>query len=202
MPELGDIRSSRWAQAPELNDSSAYQDNSSRSTPKARHPREPRSRGSHANSNDKATGPTATTSLFKTSGLGDSRWAQDDSTVMLYIPTQTIVLDEEGDTLMLDFNDPSVAEHIVGALGGERQSTSHHILEHDDNSDSRIRAPVLPTRWVMVLDTNFLLSDLPLVGKLLEGNRDWGNVLMVPWAVIMELDGLKRSSASTTLRRG
>lgn len=54
----------------------------------------------------------------------------------------------------------------------------------------------------MVLDTNFLLSDLPLVGNLLEANRDWGNVLMVPWAVVMELDGLKKSNASVMLPRG
>ncbi|KAI5815113.1 hypothetical protein BZA77DRAFT_249047 [Pyronema omphalodes] len=53
----------------------------------------------------------------------------------------------------------------------------------------------------MILDTSFLLSDLPLVGKLLKENRDLGNVLVVPWAVIMELDGLKKSSAPMTLRR-
>ncbi|CCX33512.1 Similar to Transcriptional protein SWT1; acc. no. Q12104 [Pyronema omphalodes CBS 100304] len=117
-------------------------------------------------------------------------------------PTQTIVLDEEGDTLMQDFNDPSVVRQIVGVVGGERQSTAGHILEHDDNAGSRIRASVSSARWVMVLDTNFLLSDLPLVGNLLEANRDWGNVLMVPWAVVMELDGLKKSNASVMLPRG
>ncbi|KAI5818294.1 hypothetical protein BZA77DRAFT_291840 [Pyronema omphalodes] len=282
MPILGDISSSRWAQAPEPSASSTSRDNSTRSTPKATNPRAPRSRGPHAR-------PTITTSQSGSGGLSGSRWAQDDNTALPSraqkdgiqkskrplrpqalknaskplakslpiifsgagaieakknieqsppprsqslpgpsliqaptpsdasnisknigtgvcrdnsIPTPTIVLDEEGDALMLDFNDPSVARQIVGVVGGERQSTSHHILEHDDNSDSRVREPVAPTRWFMVLDTNFLLLDLPLVGKLLEGNRDWGNVLMVPWAVIMGLDRLKRSSASTTLRRG
>jgi hypothetical protein len=217
MPILGDISSSRWAKAPEPNPSSTSRDNRTRSTPKATNPRTPRSRGPRTNPTDKPTKPTTTTSLPGPGGLSGSRWAPDDSTVLLSrtqkdgiqkpkrplrpqalknttkplakslpivfsgagaivakknkekspprrenspgpgpiqapipsnashisrnigtgiypdncIPTQTIVLDEEGDTLMQDFNDPSVAKQIVGVVGGERQSTARHILEHD-----------------------------------------------------------------------
>lgn len=46
---------------------------------------------------------------------------------------------------------------------------------------------------VLVVDTCFILAHLHLVDKLVAEHSRWGNVVMMPWAVIMELDGLKLS---------
>jgi hypothetical protein len=51
-------------------------------------------------------------------------------------------------------------------------------------------------QWVLVVDTSFILSHLHLVNNLVEAYTRWGNVVMLPWATIMELDGLKKSNST------
>jgi hypothetical protein len=50
-------------------------------------------------------------------------------------------------------------------------------------------------KWVLVVDTSFILSHLHLVDNLVKAYTRWGNVVMLPWATIMELDGLKKSNS-------
>lgn len=52
--------------------------------------------------------------------------------------------------------------------------------------------PIVAGYTVLVIDTNILLSSLPMVASLVESNR-W--TLIIPLPVIMELDGLKSNSS-------
>lgn len=54
--------------------------------------------------------------------------------------------------------------------------------------------------WVLVLDTSFILSHLHLVGKLVEAYDRWRCVVMLPWATVMELDGLKKSNRTIIVK--
>lgn len=49
---------------------------------------------------------------------------------------------------------------------------------------------MLPS-WLFVIDTNFILSHLKFLDDLLKAHKKFGHVVLVPWAVVQELDGLK-----------
>ncbi|KAJ2804210.1 hypothetical protein H4R20_002596 [Coemansia guatemalensis] len=62
----------------------------------------------------------------------------------------------------------------------------------------RVNADVLDgARMVAVVDTNYFIDHLPLLRSLSELGLELGLVLVVPWVVIQELDGLKSSSRVT-----
>lgn len=46
---------------------------------------------------------------------------------------------------------------------------------------------------MLVIDTSFILSHLQLVDNLVRSHPRWRNVVVMPWATILELDGLKNS---------
>jgi len=58
----------------------------------------------------------------------------------------------------------------------------------------------LVVEWVLVIDTSFILSHLHLVGNLVDAYHRWGNVVMLPWATVMELDGLKKSNSQIRVK--
>ncbi|KAJ2615251.1 hypothetical protein H4S08_001325 [Coemansia sp. RSA 1365] len=62
----------------------------------------------------------------------------------------------------------------------------------------RVNADVVDgARMVAVVDTNYFIDHLPLLRSLSEQGLEHGLVLVVPWVVIQELDGLKSSSRVT-----
>ena len=65
----------------------------------------------------------------------------------------------------------------------------------DDAFSSGARADVVVS-FVLVVDTNFMLSHLTLVNSLVNAYHTWGNIVMLPWAAVMELDGLKKSGSA------
>ncbi|QNP98680.1 Transcriptional protein SWT1 [Yarrowia lipolytica] len=48
-------------------------------------------------------------------------------------------------------------------------------------------------RLLLIIDTNFAISHLSLLKELAALHEQYGHILIVPWAVIKELDGLKNS---------
>ncbi|KAJ2693253.1 hypothetical protein GGH99_001245, partial [Coemansia sp. RSA 1285] len=50
---------------------------------------------------------------------------------------------------------------------------------------------------LVVIDTNFFIDHLPLISKLADLAGINGVLIVVPWVVIQELDGLKMSSKSS-----
>ena len=68
----------------------------------------------------------------------------------------------------------------------------------DGQINHNVSARTKIASWVLVIDTSFILSHLHLVSKLVDAYERWGNVVMLPWATIMELDGLKKSVAKIT----
>ena len=59
---------------------------------------------------------------------------------------------------------------------------------------ARIRNPT----FILVLDTSFIISHLHLVETMVSLHEYYGSVVVVPWAVIQELDGLRKSSCRIT----
>ncbi|TFK42921.1 hypothetical protein BDQ12DRAFT_299349 [Crucibulum laeve] len=59
--------------------------------------------------------------------------------------------------------------------------------------DNRLPLPIVPGYTVLVIDTNILLSSLPMIASVIESLR-W--TVLVPLPVIMELDGLSSSSSA------
>ncbi|CAZ80773.1 unnamed protein product [Tuber melanosporum] len=51
---------------------------------------------------------------------------------------------------------------------------------------------------ILVIDTSFILVHLNLVNDLVLSYLEWGCVVVLPWATIQELDGLKKSSRGIT----
>lgn len=56
-------------------------------------------------------------------------------------------------------------------------------------SKSRISRP----SCLLIIDTSFIISHLQLVDNLVRSHHRWKNVVVMPWATIQELDGLKKS---------
>ncbi|PWW80834.1 hypothetical protein C7212DRAFT_274231 [Tuber magnatum] len=55
---------------------------------------------------------------------------------------------------------------------------------------------------ILVIDTSFILAHLSLVNDLVLSYMEWGCVVVLPWATIKELDGLKKSSRGISGRDG
>ena len=96
---------------------------------------------------------------------------------------------------MQDLDDPSITSKIVEVVEGSRHVQPAAGPEGDYGQDQSCRVESA-VAWVLVVDTNFILSHLNLVNSLVDAHRRWGNVVMLPWATIMELDGLKKSLSS------
>jgi hypothetical protein len=133
-------------------------------------------------------------------------------------------VDEDGDIVMEDISDPVVTEQIAVYLADERKH--QEPIANNDVSSSIPIAPALvlslvqikypstkrhspsptsstpPIPCILVIDTCFILSHMNFVEQLVRANRRWGNVVMMPWAVIMELDGLKVSRKINPLPGG
>ncbi|KAA8911829.1 PIN domain-containing protein [Sphaerosporella brunnea] len=103
--------------------------------------------------------------------------------------------DADGDIIMQDLDDTAVTLQIVGFLEGERGGDiKKWSLDTSVHLDYSARSTVV--KWVLVVDTSFILSHLQLVNSLVQAYFRWGNVVMLPWATIMELDGLKKSNST------
>jgi hypothetical protein len=138
---------------------------------------------------------------------------EDDITLTFYSPAfvSAVLKDNDGDIVMQDLDDPSVTSRIVEVVEGTRTGvfqaqpedvvfplppycyTTDTELQTPQDLSYRVESVV---EWVLVVDTNFILSHLYLVNNLVEAYHRWGNVVMIPWATIMELDGLKKSTSS------
>jgi protein SMG6 len=60
-------------------------------------------------------------------------------------------------------------------------------------ADKHVSLPILPGYTILVIDTNILLSSLSMFASVIESLR-W--TVIVPLPVVMELDGLSKTSAS------
>ncbi|KAL7271259.1 hypothetical protein RUND412_005996 [Rhizina undulata] len=98
--------------------------------------------------------------------------------------------DDDGDVVMVDIVDPGSLWEVEIAVGVERSGSRVEIPEKPISSFSRIHNPTC----LLILDTSFILSHLQLVNNLVLANPTWRNVVVVPWATIQELDGLKNNT--------
>ncbi|KAJ2523816.1 hypothetical protein GGI11_001240, partial [Coemansia sp. RSA 2049] len=76
------------------------------------------------------------------------------------------------------------------------------VLDNDPqqlNPQTATTAYKQPTEHqvLVVIDTNFFIDHLPLISKLADLAGINGVLIVVPWVVIQELDGLKMSSKSS-----
>jgi hypothetical protein len=125
--------------------------------------------------------------------------------------TVQVLKDADGDIIMQDLDDQEVTSQINQVLEGERVNKEYPMVVSDINIPPMSRIvvnielkgsiPADPSsrprvvKWVLVVDTSFILSHLHLVNNLVTAYACWGNVVMLPWATIMELDGLKKSNS-------
>ncbi|KAF8455809.1 PIN domain-containing protein [Terfezia claveryi] len=111
----------------------------------------------------------------------------------------TYSYDGDGDVVMQDLEDLKAIMDVM-----------HHVHEkrfRDDQlypkkaSSSR---PVISLArmdnpaFILVIDTSFILSHLHLVEAMVSLHDIYGSVVMIPWATIQELDGLRKSSGRIT----
>ena len=115
----------------------------------------------------------------------------------------------DSDEEMMDIDNPEFISQINTVLSENRESRASLLASSDSKSWPSIPSPPLPQatdyRSVkvhagLVLDTNFLISNLSLIKNLQEVADTYGYIIVLPWVVIQELDGLKslRRKTSTT----
>lgn len=118
----------------------------------------------------------------------------------------------DDDVEMVDVNDPGVLD-AINAVVSENKShaptPNRYRAEHQVPTEEFVRAasPVKHVsgsglKPVLVLDTNFLISHLPLLEEVKELHPQYGHIIVVPWIVIQELDGLKESKRVSTYTVG
>lgn len=123
---------------------------------------------------------------------------------------------------MGDINNPIVIDEIAEYVADERKKDPVakepvRALSLDPVSIANVGQVAYPTTrrnsppstskdsqvsCVLVIDTCFIISHLHFVDDLVRAHSRWGNVVLMPWAVTMELDGLKISSKINTIRNG
>ncbi|KAF8540508.1 hypothetical protein BDD12DRAFT_24559 [Trichophaea hybrida] len=116
------------------------------------------------------------------------------------VPLSAVLKDEDGDIIMQDLDDSTITSRIVEVVEGTRHG-GFQAQPDESNQDPSYRVESV-VEWVLVVDTSFILSHLHLVNNLVEAYNRWGNVVMLPWATIMELDGLKKSTSSIRVGTG
>lgn len=106
---------------------------------------------------------------------------------------------DDSDVEMLDIDDPAVISEINSMLSKNRETQASLPDPQEPPTDPLIEpltsaepdTSMSKVRTGLVLDTNFLISNLTIVMKLKTLARKYGYVIVVPWVVIQELDGLK-----------
>lgn len=99
-----------------------------------------------------------------------------------------------------DMSDPVEVQRISDYVTSSRAALS------EEGDDMQLDKFMLQTQAValegnilyLVVDTNFILSQLPLVDQLKDLGMQYGLVIVVPLEVVRELDGLKNSTKYTS----
>ncbi|KAA8912652.1 hypothetical protein TRICI_003425 [Trichomonascus ciferrii] len=121
-------------------------------------------------------------------------------------------VEEDEDVEMVDVSDPEVLDAInaVVAENKTHAPTPNRYRAENEGSIEDFARPASPVKQTpgsglkpaLVLDTNFLISHLPLLDEVRELHPQYGHVIVVPWIVIQELDGLKESKRVSTYTTG
>lgn len=119
--------------------------------------------------------------------------------------------DLDEDVEMVDVNDPAVLDAINAVVAENKThapTPNRYRAENEVPTDFvRPASPIKLTpssglKPFLVLDTNFLISHLPLLEEVQELHPQYGHTIVVPWIVIQELDGLKESKKISTYTIG
>lgn len=107
------------------------------------------------------------------------------------------------DTDMMDIDDPASLLEINSVLSLNRKSRASRTTEIPPPVQQPPQTAIsLTARAGLVLDTNFLISNLNLVNHLRDVANQYGFMLIIPWVVIQELDGLKSLNRKTSTSEG
>ncbi|CUS09916.1 unnamed protein product [Tuber aestivum] len=102
-----------------------------------------------------------------------------------------VEIDDDGDVIMADLEEWQAIREVAHVIAEDRASerTSQgkpEVLEPGERVDDATH--------ILVIDTSFILAHLSLVNDLVLSYMEWGCVVVLPWATIKELDGLKKSN--------
>lgn len=108
-----------------------------------------------------------------------------------------MMMDEDDDVEMIDVDDPEVQDAISTAVEEIKPQVptpqwykNHHSIADRPPSPQKKTPTVIP---MLVLDTNFLISHLSLLEEVRVLHEQYGHIIVIPWVVIQELDGLKEN---------
>lgn len=111
---------------------------------------------------------------------------------------------EHLDADMMDIDDPASLLEINSVLSLNRKSRTSQAAGLPPPVQQQPPQAAFPStvRAGLVLDTNFLISNLNLVNHLRDVANQYGFMLIIPWVVIQELDGLKTLNRKTSTSEG
>ncbi|CCG82928.1 Transcriptional protein swt1 [Taphrina deformans PYCC 5710] len=102
-------------------------------------------------------------------------------------------IEDTGDVIMLDIDDPPTVLAITEDLLRQRKSTN---LSRKRQPFDRLRQ-ILPSdvAGLFIVDTNFAISHLSIIKGLVDSYKSSKALVLIPWVVVQELDGLKTASS-------
>ncbi|KAI5787609.1 PIN domain-containing protein [Peziza echinospora] len=106
--------------------------------------------------------------------------------------------DNDGDVVMADLEEMSGIMDIVSHVHGER--FTHGEIQSEAVVKPLVTHPrISDLSFIMVVDTSFILSHLHLIEAMVGLHETYRSVIVIPWATIQELDGLRKSSRRITI---
>lgn len=107
---------------------------------------------------------------------------------------------EDSDEEMIIIEDPDVIAEINKTITKDREVTVLNVQPTAQFVSPGTDASYSPTTLAgLILDTNFLISNLSLVTDLAKVADTYGFVIVVPWVVLQELDSLKLNHKKTNV---
>ncbi|KAF8462550.1 PIN domain-containing protein [Kalaharituber pfeilii] len=107
-------------------------------------------------------------------------------------------LDDDGDVVMADLEDLKAIMDVMHHVH-EKRFKDETIYKQELPNKLPINYSRIPDpAFLLVMDTSFILSHLHLVESIVSLHEPYRSVVLIPWATIQELDGLRKSSGRIT----
>lgn len=106
---------------------------------------------------------------------------------------------EISDDDMMIIDDPEMIDEINETVMRNRELSIVNVVQNNNRFETSRSDSGVSTSTIagLILDTNFLISNLNLVVELAGVADTYGFILVIPWVVLQELDGLKLNHKKT-----
>jgi len=105
--------------------------------------------------------------------------------------------EDDDDAMQIDFIVNSAVVQLRSADGASWQEKQQQQQRQHETATASLRG--MQVRGVMVVDTNFLLSQLAWIKSFVKHAQTINIAVLVPWIVVEELDALKVSVAQRAM---